>query len=84
MTGVAIKLVELKLFFYSELENIYPEGEINAMFNLICEHYFKITPYQINSLSENEFLNPKFFECIEKLKQHIPLQYIWEKHFFTD
>ena len=79
------KLRHLREFFYSELQSIYEESEIEALFQRAVEHYLGWSAAQtINRLEEN--LNQsdllKLYDCAKSLKEQIPLQYVLGSTWF--
>lgn len=69
-----------------ELQNIYPEQEINSIFQIICEDLFKWSrsEYLIKSRTELNHLQQEILHnALQELKTSKPVQYITGKaHFY--
>src|SRR6187401_1930930 len=81
------KLRHLRDFFYSELEGIYEEGEIAALFKLAAEKFLGLNASQQNknleeNLNQSDLL--KLYDCAKDLRKQIPLQYILKEAWFYD
>lgn len=74
----------IKGYFISELSSFYDQAEINAMYYLLMQHYFKLNKSQLilseeKRLSESDLL--KIIYAVKDLKKNKPLAYIlgeWE------
>lgn len=80
------KLSDLFEFYKTELSSIYDEGELYAVFELVCEHYldYSKTDTRLNfqgNLNQSDVL--KIYDTAKALKTGAPLQYILgEAHFY--
>jgi release factor glutamine methyltransferase len=79
------KTKDIKNRFINELANIYPAGESESIFHFIIEHVFGIKKHDLLlnpaiSLSDKELV--KLDNCLKRLKQNEPVQYIVGKTFF--
>ncbi|WP_373057462.1 peptide chain release factor N(5)-glutamine methyltransferase [Zunongwangia sp. H14] len=81
-----MKVKELKIKFWEELKEEYPQEEIGSFFNLLAEEYLKMNRLQMalqpdRDISEAE--NASFEAALQQLKNHQPVQYIiGETEFF--
>jgi len=77
----------LALFYHSELSSVYELSEIDAILNLVFEHYLGFTKTDLIS-KKNENLNQsdllKLYFCCKELKKNIPIQYILKEAWFYD
>ncbi len=80
------KLSDLYEFYKTELSSIYDEGELYAIFELVCEHYlgYSKTDTRLkfqDNLNQSDVL--KIYDTAKALKTGAPLQYILgEAHFY--
>ncbi len=75
-------IVEL---YFSELNALYPKGEIEALVNTAFEHYLGFNRNEILSRAEenvNQSDLLKLYTCCEELKTGKPLQYILNEAWF--
>jgi len=81
-----LKALDLKNIFLKELYPIYDKAEAESLFYLSLEYLLDIPRIQLNLNPEFTILKPeldRFFEVLEKLKLHKPIQYIFgETEFF--
>ncbi|WP_121665584.1 peptide chain release factor N(5)-glutamine methyltransferase [Mesonia aquimarina] len=74
-----MQLNQLKMEFINALQKTYPSTEIESFFYLLSEAYLKMNRLEV-ALNPNEKITKKnkelFFEAIERLKNHEPIQYI--------
>ncbi|MBA3681257.1 MAG: peptide chain release factor N(5)-glutamine methyltransferase [Bacteroidetes bacterium] len=78
-------LVDLISFYHSELNTIYDASEIDAILNLVLEHYLGFSRNDLHA-KKNENLNQsdllKLYFCCKELKKNIPIQYILKEAWF--
>jgi len=79
------KLKHVLIFFITELNSIYPETEIKALFETACNYYLNFNKTQVQ-LKINDNINQsdliKLYNCCNKLKKLIPIQYILNQAWF--
>ena len=72
-------------FYHSELNSNYEESEIDALLNLVLEHYLGFSKTNVLT-NKNENLNQsdllKLYFCCKELKKNIPIQYILKEAWF--
>lgn len=72
-------------FYHSELNSIYDDSEIDAIINLVCEHYLGYSKTDVVS-KKNENINQsdllKLYFCCKELKKNIPIHYILNEAWF--
>ncbi|MBL7921063.1 MAG: peptide chain release factor N(5)-glutamine methyltransferase [Bacteroidia bacterium] len=72
-------------FYHSELNTIYEASEIDAILNLVLEHYLGFSKADIIT-KKNENLNQsdllKLYFCCKELKKNIPVQHILREAWF--
>lgn len=69
----------LKTHFAAQLQEEYPESEINSFFYLLTEAYLNMNRLQIAldpKMKMDETKVSKFENALKRLKQHEPIQYI--------
>jgi release factor glutamine methyltransferase len=80
-----LSLKEVKFYFHQKLQNIYPEGEIKSLANIVFEDVLGYTKLDFIG-KENEILvDDKILEIsqiLSRLQNHEPLQYILGKADF--
>src|SRR6201988_1223832 len=73
------KLSDLYKFWQAELSSVYDEGELYAIFELVCEHYLGYTKTE-TKLKFDENLNQsdvlKIYDTAKALTNGMPIQYI--------
>ncbi len=78
-------LSTLIAFYHSELNLIYEASEIDAILNLVLEHYLGFSKTDIVS-KKNENLNQsdllKLYFCCKELKKNVPVQYVLKEAWF--
>ena len=80
-------LQDFKLKMISELSSIYEMDELNSVFNLLSEDYLKIPRSKIllaNEIDLNESNKNLFLNALERLKTHMPIQYVLGKTTFMN
>ena len=80
-------LQDVKLKMISELSSIYEMDELNSIFNLLAEDYLKIPRSKIllaNEIDLNESNQNLFSSALERLKTHMPIQYVLGKTTFMN
>ena len=74
-------------FYHSELNAIYEASEIDAILNLILDHYLGFSKTDLIA-KKNENLNQsdllKLYFCCKELKNNIPVQYVLKEAWFYD
>jgi release factor glutamine methyltransferase len=81
------KLVHLSDYYFSELQTLYPESEIQALFEHCIHHYLHIPIREVKRRKEERINQSELlliYDCCKALKQHIPLQYILGTTFFYE
>ncbi len=78
-------LKDLIAFYHSELNTIYESSEIDAIVNLVLEHYLGFSKTDIltkksDNLNQSDLL--KLYFCCKDLKKNIPVQYILKEAWF--
>ena len=73
------KLSDLYAYYKTELESLYDEEELNAIFELVCEFYLNYTKTDTrlnlqNNLNQSDVL--KIYDAAKALKTGEPIQYI--------
>ena len=77
-------LSALKVYFKNELAPYFDQGELESMYFIVLEHYFKLSKKEVlmapdQRLSESDLL--KIIYCVKDLKESKPLAYVlgeWE------
>ena len=80
-------LQDFKLKMISELSSIYEMDELNSVFNLLSEDYLKIPRSKIllaDEIDLNESNQNLFSSALERLKTHMPIQYVLGKTTFMN
>ena len=80
-------LQDFKLKMISELSSIYEMDELNSIFNLLSEDYLKIPRSKIllaDEIDLNESNQNLFSSALERLKTHMPIQYVLGKTTFMN
>ena len=80
-------LQDFKLEMISELSSIYEMDELNSIFNLLSEDYLKIPRSKIllaDEIDLNESNQTLFLSALERLKTHMPIQYVLGKTTFMN
>jgi len=80
-------LQDFKLKMISELSSIYEMDELNSIFNLLAEDYLKIPRSKIllaDEIDLNESNQNLFSSALERLKTHMPIQYVLGKTTFMN
>ena len=80
-------LQDFKLKMISELSSIYEMDELNSIFNLLSEDYLKISRSKIllaDEIDLNESNQNLFSSALERLKTHMPIQYVLGKTTFMN
>ncbi|MEO6303056.1 MAG: peptide chain release factor N(5)-glutamine methyltransferase [Bacteroidia bacterium] len=78
-------LKDLIAFYHSELNSIYESSEIDAILNLVLEHYLGFSKTEVikrkdENLNQSDLL--KLYFCCKDLKKNIPIQYILKEAWF--
>ena len=71
----------------SSLSSIYEKDELNYIFNLIAEHYLKISRSKIllaDEINLNDETQALFLKALERLRTYEPIQYVLGKTNFMD
>jgi release factor glutamine methyltransferase len=78
-------LSALIAFYHSELKSIYESSEIDAIVELVLEHYLKYSKTDI-IVKRNENINQsdllKLYFCCKELKNNTPIQYVLKEAWF--
>ncbi len=79
------KLVDLYKFYELELNTIYENNELFAIFELVCEHYLQYSKAEVklqwqSNINQSDVL--KIYNVVKKLKTNLPIQYILGQAFF--
>ena len=82
-----MQLKQLQKCFREQLRPIYPREEIDHMFHVLLEHYYGLPRFILalepeKSLSEAQTIVIK--DALERLKQHVPLQYVTNTAYFME
>ena len=80
-------LQDFKLKMISDLSSIYEMDELNSIFNLLAEDYLKIPRSKIllaDEIDLNESNQTLFLSALERLKTHMPIQYVLGKTTFMN
>ena len=80
-------LQDFKLKMISELSLIYEMDELNSIYNLLSEDYLKIPRSKIllaDEIDLNESNQNLFSSALERLKTHMPIQYVLGKTTFMN
>ena len=81
-----MKLVDVKLLFRKELADIFSTQTIEYYFKVICDWLYKWDPVHIALNLDKELTieqKKKFFDIIDFLARHKPLQYITGEAYFS-
>lgn len=78
-------LKDLISFYHSELQFTYDYSEIEAIINLVLEHYLGFSKTDIlkkkqENINQSDLL--KLYFCCKDLKKNIPVQYILQEAWF--
>lgn len=81
------KLSDQYAFYKSELADIYNEGELLSIFELVCEKYLNYSKSETKqhfneNINQSDLL--KIYDTCLKLKTGTPIQYILKEAFFYD
>lgn len=72
-------LKEIKKIYHIELDSVYPVEEVDSFFYMAIEHYLKLERFVL-ALEPNYVVTKDeestLFLVVDKLKKHIPIQYI--------
>jgi len=74
-----MKIIDFKKLFFTELQAIYPETEIQSFFNILIEHQLKLNRVEIalNPAIEITKTHLDFLQsALSGLKKSVPIQYI--------
>ena len=78
-------LKEIRKIYQAELSSIFPPEEIDSFFYLAIEHYLNLERF-ILALQPEIILNKDeeepLFQCLARLRQNEPIQYILGETFF--
>jgi release factor glutamine methyltransferase len=79
------QLSELLKYYHTELIDIYDNDEINAIFELVCEHYLSFSKQDVrnkirNQINQSELIN--IYNTCNELKTGKPIQYILNEAIF--
>ncbi|MGZ3899893.1 MAG: peptide chain release factor N(5)-glutamine methyltransferase [Bacteroidia bacterium] len=79
------KINDVIAFYYSELNILYDQNELEAIVKTVFEHYLGIKRNEI-SLRLNDNINQsdliKIYDCCKELKKGRPLQYVLNEAWF--
>jgi release factor glutamine methyltransferase len=78
-------LFSLWKWFFESLQSFYDENELKSIRKIFFEHFFGITDTDLLLRKESRYTETDIVTLIKginKLKQHIPIQYITKKAFF--
>jgi len=79
------KLKDVLSFFHTELHDLYAPSEIEALIDVVAEHYLGFSKTE-RLLNENENINQsdliKIYDCAKALKKNIPIQYVLGEAWF--
>lgn len=81
----AMELKEIKKIFQQELLSLYPQEEVDSFFYLTIEHYLNLERFilalqpDLTLTKEEEY---PLFDCLARLKNQEPIQYILGEAFF--
>ena len=78
-------LSALIAFYQSELNSAYENSEIDAIVELVLEHYLKYSKTDIivkrkENINQSDLL--KLYFCCKELKNNIPIQYVLKEAWF--
>lgn len=81
------KLSDLYAFYKRELNNLYDEDELYAIFELVCQKYLGFSKQDVKlkfeeNVNQSDLL--KIYDAALELKKEIPIQYILKEAFFYD
>lgn len=74
-------------WFYESLQSYYDENELKSIRKIFFEHFFEITDTDVLLNKESRYTETDIVTLIKginKLKEHIPIQYITKKAYFLD
>lgn len=79
------KLSDIWAFYQSELLLTYDEGELEAIFELVCEHYLGLSKTEVKrkiqeNINQSELL--KIYDIVKLLKIGMPVQYVLKEAWF--
>jgi release factor glutamine methyltransferase len=82
-----MQIIEFKKLFFEELQDVYPQTEIQSFFNILIEFKLNLTRVDIAlqpnlELTKNNLIFLK--KALSSLKKHIPIQYITGETKFYD
>lgn len=78
-------LFSLWKWFFESLQSFYDENELKSIRKIFFEHFFGITDTDVLLRKESRYTETDIVTLIKginKLKQHIPIQYITKKAYF--
>jgi len=79
------QLKHILVFYSSELNTLYDESEIKALFDIACDYYLKFNKTDVernlnSNINQSDLL--KLYDCCKALKNSIPIQYILNQAWF--
>ena len=80
-----MQLKQIQKRFREQLSSVYPKGEIDHMFYLLLEHYYKLPRFILATDPEKTLTEAEaglMEKALEKLAAHVPLQYITNTAYF--
>lgn len=81
------KISALLEYYRLELAPTYNLSEVNAMFELVIEHYMGISKQELSKQLENNLNHSdllKIYDCCKKIKSGAPVQYVLGEAYFLD
>jgi len=80
-------LFAMKSFYEKELVSIYGEGETQALFELVVEHFLGFSKSEVKQrystrLQQSEILD--IYDCAKNLKKNIPIQHLLGETWFMN
>ncbi len=81
------KLIDLYKYYQTELASNYDAAEIEAIFDLVCEHFLNFSKSEVklayqSHINQSDVLN--IYLLVKELKTNKPIQYILSEAWFYD
>ncbi len=81
------KLIDLYKYYQTELASNYDASEIEAIFDLVCEHFLNFSKSEVklayqSHINQSDVLN--IYLLVKELKTNKPIQYILGEAWFYD
>ncbi len=81
------KLIDLYKYYQTELVSNYETSEIEAIFDLVCEHFLNLSKSEVKQayhshINQSDVLN--IYLLVKELKTNKPIQYILGEAWFYD